>query len=54
MTKNQKLSFLKTAKQLVLLCSEKTPPDVKYSKTNHKVASAALAIDEVIKHFKQQ
>lgn len=51
MSKKQKIAMLKKAKQLIMLCAEKTPPNVTYSPTNHKLASVGLSIDTLIKHF---
>lgn len=40
--------ILKLIKKIVYKFSEFTPPDVKYSERNYRVAKAALAIDELI------
>lgn len=39
--------ILKTIQKIIYIFSEKTPPEVKYSERNYKVARAILAIGEL-------
>lgn len=52
MTKQQQLSILKIAAQLIYKCAEYTAPDVKYSKHNELIARSALAVQDAINHIK--
>lgn len=52
MSKIQKIKILKMAEQMVMMCTEHTPPNVKYSKINGRIASVSMEINNVIKEIK--
>lgn len=47
-----KKAILKIAKQLILRCSEYTPPKTKKSDLNFDLAQASLAVDKCLERLK--